>query len=498
MAASTIFAILILFVFIYTNYMNVNEFRLPTATNRKAAAALAQFQAGVELLQSDPARAEGHFLSALPLWENLVREVPSELDYQINLEATRTDLALTALAQGRLAEGREQLNRCAAQWDALAASLLSESQQTLVQRNRGLVRDTLGVEFQRQGFEFQRQGKQDEAIASWRAAIRLKPDDAQAHYNLGLALGASGDLKGAIAAYRAAIRLRPDYADAHWFLGLDLAASGDLPGAIAEYRTAIRLKPDLAQAHYNLGLALDWSGDKPGAIAAYRAAIRLRPDYADAHCYLGLALLNRGSYGKALDELRRGHALGSKLPGWPYPSAEWVRRAERLASLATRLPAVLAGEDKPADAAERLDFALMAYHSRRYATSARLFAEALEAAPTLADDLEAAHRYNAACAAALAGCGKGRDDPSPDDAGRTKLRGQALDWLRADLALRRRQLDTDAAAARRALDHWRRDPDLAGVRDADTLAALPEAERDDWRALWVEVDRLLERSGKAP
>ena len=42
------------------------------------------------------------------------------------------------------------------------------------------------------------------------------------------------------------------------------------------------------------------------------------------------------------------------------------------------------------------------------------------------------------------------------------------------------------------------DPDLAGVRDVAALAALPEAERDEWRALWVEVDRLLKGAGKAP
>ncbi len=86
----------------------------------------------------------------------------------------------------------------------------------------------------------------------------------------------------------------------------------------------------------------------------------------------------------------------------------------------------------------------------------------------------------------------------PMQSARAELRGRALDWLRADLALHRKQLDADAAACRRALDHWRMDPDLAGVRDVAALAALPEAERDEWRALWVEVDRLLKGAGKAP
>ena len=51
------------------------------------------------------------------------------------------------------------------------------------------------------------------AVAAGREAIRLKPDDAAAHSNLGIALTSQGKLDEAIAAYREAIRLKPDYAD---------------------------------------------------------------------------------------------------------------------------------------------------------------------------------------------------------------------------------------------------------------------------------------------
>ena len=52
--------------------------------------------------------------------------------------------------------------------------------------------------------------KHDEAIAEYREAIRLKPDFAEAHNNLGNALQAKGKLDEAIAEYREAIRLKPD------------------------------------------------------------------------------------------------------------------------------------------------------------------------------------------------------------------------------------------------------------------------------------------------
>ena len=106
----------------------------------------------------------------------------------------------------------------------------------------------------------ERQGKLDEAIAAYREAIRLKPDDAEAHYNLGIALSGQGKLDEAIAEYREAIRLKPDYAEAHYNLGIALDGQGKLDEAIAEYREAIRLKPDYAEAHYNLGIALTSQG----------------------------------------------------------------------------------------------------------------------------------------------------------------------------------------------------------------------------------------------
>jgi serine/threonine-protein kinase len=106
--------------------------------------------------------------------------------------------------------------------------------------------------------------------------------------------------------------------------------------------------------------------------------------------------------------------------------------------------------------------------------------EPLEAHPKLADDRRTQHPYNAACAAALAAAGRGEDDLNPD-AARAELRRRALSWHKGELAAWSKALDSGDPKARAAvaatLRHWRDDPDLAGVREADALAALPEAER---------------------
>ena len=170
----------------------------------------------------------------------------------------------------------------------------------------------------------------------------------------------------------------------------------------------------------------------------YRETIRLKPDFAEVHCDVAYLLRIQGKYGESLVAYEHGHELGSKRPDWAYPSAQWVAQARRLARLAPRLPALLNGEEQPADAEQCLDAAVAAYSRGFHAMAARFSARAFAALPSSAEDLDAGHRYNAACSAALAGCGRAKDQPPPDLAARVKLRRQALEWLEGDLAARTR------------------------------------------------------------
>jgi tetratricopeptide (TPR) repeat protein len=59
------------------------------------------------------------------------------------------------------------------------------------------------------------------------ASAQLKPDDADAYYNRGVAKGAKGDLDGAIADYSKAIELKPDYAEPYNNRGIVKGAKED-------------------------------------------------------------------------------------------------------------------------------------------------------------------------------------------------------------------------------------------------------------------------------
>ncbi|HEY7312281.1 MAG TPA: tetratricopeptide repeat protein [Gemmataceae bacterium] len=341
-------------------------------------------------------------------------------------------------------------------------------------------------------------GDVDGAIAECREAIHLNRDFAKAHTNLGAALEHKGDVEGAIAEYRESIRLKSDDVNTHINLGALLGRKGDVEGAIAECREAIHLDKDHAGAHNGLAAALQRKGDLDGAIAEYREAIRLNKDYAGAYSNLGHAFREKGQFAEALVHYRRGYEL-EKGPVWRARSAQWVKECERLVELDGKLPKILSGEAVPRDAAERLDLAAISCRPGKqlYAAAVRFYTDAFAEQTKLADDLNRELRYNAACAAALAGCGQGKDADKLDDKERARLRQQALDWLRADLKAYRQVMEKPAGNAGPAIaqrmQHWLKDTDFAGVRGEAVLRKLPEAERPLWQKLWQDVEALRQQ-----
>ena len=282
------------------------------------------------------------------------------------------------------------------------------------------------------------QGKLDEAIAEYREAIRLKPDDAEAHNNLGIALHDQGKLDEAIAAVP-----RGDPAQARLRRGplQPRQRPARTRGSCDEAIAAVP-RGDPAQARLRRGplqprhtpCTTRGSSTRPSPSTARRSGSS--PTTPRPTATSGLLLRSQGDYAGALATLRRGHELGTRQPGWRYPSARVGRRGRADGGAGPRLPALLKGEDRPTDVAERLALAQMCYDTKRYAAAARFWARRLAADPKLGDDRQAEHRYNAACAAALAAAGQGEDEPPPDDRARARCRDQALDWLKAELAQR--------------------------------------------------------------
>jgi len=342
--------------------------------------------------------------------------------------------------------------------------------------------------------------KPRDAEDACRKAIEFKPALFNAYNSLGASLYRQGKLPQAEKAYGKAIELKPDFALAYSGLGNVLRLLNKLSQAEAACRKATELDSKFAGAHYNLGLTLQSQRRLPEAEAAYREAIELRPGYAEAHCNLGHTLREQGRFADALAELKQGHELGSP---WGYPSAQWVRETERLVELDVRLPKVLKGKLQPADVGERLALAnLCLEYKALYLAAFRFYRDAFAERPNLAHDLQNQPRYNAARAAAMAGCSQGKDANKLDAKECAGLRQQSLKWLRADLAAYRWLLDKEpekaAPVTRQRLQHWEQNRDFIGLRDPEALAKLPEADQAAWRQLWVDVAATLERTQRKP
>jgi Tfp pilus assembly protein PilF len=322
---------------------------------------------------------------------------------------------------------------------------------------------------------------------------------AKADYDLAVPFLRQRDFDRAIPHLEKAVAANPRHAQALLDLGFAYNEKGLFDKAIPCFRKVLEIEPNTAVAHNNLGAALRAKGQLGEAIREFRAAIECAPGYAVAHCNLGLSLREKGQFAEALAQLRRGHELGKKQPGWKFPSEKLVRQTERLADLDRRAAEVLKGEVKAKNASERLRLGSFCLTQKKApAAAARLYADAFQAEPALADDLQEGDRFTAARAAALAGCGQGRDAADLDEAGRALWRKQALEWLRADLQAWAKRLDgadaDDRAEVRTALQRWQSAPDLAGLRDAASLEKLSEAERAAWSGFWKDVSSLMEKT----
>jgi tetratricopeptide (TPR) repeat protein len=335
-------------------------------------------------------------------------------------------------------------------------------------------------------------GQIDTAIASYRKTIQLEPNYLNAHLALGgIFCDVKHDYDAAIASFREAVKLAPNDAGAHYCLGNAQVGKRQWDAAIVSYKTSIELNPNDASVHTNLGNALRDKGQVDAAIASYKRAIELDPKHFTAHRGLGFTLLEyKHDYDGAIPSLLQAAQLN--------PTDDSSRTALAKARAAVKLPAYLKGDFQPTTREEYLALIECCTVKQLFRAVAGLYAGAFAADPKLAEDLSTQNRNTAACYAALAAAGSGKDAAKLDDKERGHLRQQALDWLRADLVLRIKQIENgtpaDRAAAQLQMKNVQRNGALASLRDPALLAKLPPEQRAAWEKFWADVAALLKKA----
>ncbi|HLW66474.1 MAG TPA: tetratricopeptide repeat protein [Gemmataceae bacterium] len=341
------------------------------------------------------------------------------------------------------------------------------------------------------------QNRRDEAIAEYRKAVALDPKMREAHDHLAGALRDDGQLEEAIAEYKKAVALG---ASAHFSLALALKDNNQIDEAIAEYKKVIDSQPRFSGGPLYLGIALADNNQLDQAVAEIKKAVALDPEYAYSYLVLGKTYLRQRRFSEAEDSFKRCLKFQSAGDSERVATEQWMTLARRFVELENVLPSVLSRRTKLTDTAECLLFIKLCQFKEMNAAAARICAIALADQPTLANDREKRLQYNAACFAALAAAGEGKDANKLTGQERAEFRKQALQWLRTDLALWSKQLESEpeevGPEVQREMTHWKQDGDLSGLRDMKSAEKLPPDERDAWQNLWKDVDALLAKAGK--
>ena len=204
--------------------------------------------------------------------------------------------------------------------------------------------------------------------------------------------------------------------------------------------------------NFGLGATLGEARRWDEALGYYRAALAVRPEVSAAHNSLGDAL-----YAKD----RRDEAIGH--------FKEALRLDPNSIAAHISLGSALRNEGRLEEAIDHFQQALR--------LDPKLAVAQVGLSATISDATRTALR-----AAAGQDSEKGRLDESE----RTRLRLQALGWLRAYLELAIKLQDSGERTGWSPAS-WQTDSALASVRDPAELAKLPAAEREQWQLLWADV-----------
>ena len=158
------------------------------------------------------------------------------------------------------------------------------------------------------GTVYWREGALDKAESVWRGILARNPNNVEALNNMGLVAGRKKQYPEAAEFFERSIKLRPDEADPHLNLGTTYRLMG-MPGpAELQLRAALALSPLNTRARNKLGQLLLEEGREYEAEEQFRASVRVEPN-ALAHDYLGAINMRRGAMEEAERDFRAALSL---------------------------------------------------------------------------------------------------------------------------------------------------------------------------------------------
>ncbi len=198
--------------------------------------------------------------------------------------------------------------------------------------------------FHYRGIEALRDGHYDVAVAAFRDALEIEPDNVNARVTLARALYLAGNAQGAADQLRDALTRDPHHALGLFLMGALLEEQGDENSALDHYRRVLETDPPHGGAHHALGNASMRHGDYQAAAGHYAAAYAAVPQDTPAALMQAIALVRLGperhAEARAMlesaladhpDDATLGVALARLLAASPQPTVRDGPRALGLA-----------------------------------------------------------------------------------------------------------------------------------------------------------------------
>ena len=167
-----------------------------------------------------------------------------------------------------------------------------------------------GLAFQQRAVDTTGQGGLDPDIAQLDEALRLAPNDAQAHRRRGNLWSRKGEMDRALADYDEALRIDPSDIAIFHDRGVMWLRSGDLDKALVDLDHAVRMSFANPEVYSDRGAVWFEKGRYDRALADFDHALKINPRLASASVRRAAALDRKGEQDRARTALEQVSHLG--------------------------------------------------------------------------------------------------------------------------------------------------------------------------------------------
>ncbi|MBI1968610.1 tetratricopeptide repeat protein [Candidatus Woesearchaeota archaeon] len=181
-------------------------------------------------------------------------------------------------------------------------------EQALLKRGKVV---TLAVSVHHYGAETSRK-KTEQYLALTQKKVAEDPQDAKAHYELGIQYKQLGEFALAEKALARAVALDPASITPLLNLALVQQKLGKLDEAIRTFQAVLEKKPQSAEAHFGLGFCYFKRDDLQKAVQYFSLAIHYNPLFLDAYTNLGAIYEKLGKYDASKLALKKALELNPK------------------------------------------------------------------------------------------------------------------------------------------------------------------------------------------